>query len=149
MLTINRKTDYAARILLHLAMQPPGTTVTVQEAAQARLVPYPLARRLFSLLANAGFLKTHRGKGGGFSLARSPAEISLLEVVEAVEGPVALNRCTVEPQECPLVSDCPVHEEWVKARDVLRDYLGRVSFQQLAERAIQPRNHPDPRGGAQ
>lgn len=135
MLTINQKADYAARILLHLAMQPPGTTITAREAAQARLIPYALARRLFSLLANAGFLKAHRGKGGGFSLARPPAEINLLEVVEAVEGPIALNRCVVEPEDCPFSPDCPVHEAWVKARDVLRGYLSQVTFQQLAERA--------------
>lgn len=137
MLTLNQKTDYAARILLHLAMQPPGATITAREAAQARLIPYALARQLFSRLAEAGFLKAHRGKGGGFSLARPPAEITLLEVVEAIEGPIALNRCVVEPQECPLVSQCPVHEEWMRARDVLRGFLGQVNFQQLAERAAQ------------
>lgn len=136
MLTINQKSDYAARILLHLATQPPGATITVREAAHARLVPYALARRLFSLMAHAGFLKTHRGKGGGFSLARSPAEISLLEVVEAVEGPIALNRCIVEPQRCPIVPECPVHEEWARARHMLREHLGQVNFQQLAERAV-------------
>lgn len=136
MLTINQKTDYAARLLLYLAMQPPGATITAREAAQARLIPYSLARRLFSRLASAGFLKAHRGKSGGFSLARPSAEITLLEVVEAIEGPIALNRCTVEPQECPLVSQCPVHEEWVRAQAALRDYLSQVNFQQLAERAL-------------
>lgn len=135
MLAINQKADYAARILLRLAMQPPGATTTAREAAQACLIPYALARRLFSLLANAGFLKAHRGKKGGFSLARPPSEISLLEVVEAIEGPLALNRCVIKPEQCPLVPNCPVHEEWVRAQDLLRGYLSQVNFQQLAERA--------------
>lgn len=134
MLTISRKADYAARIILHLAMQPFGATITAREVAAERLIPPSLARRLFSLLARAGLLKSCQGKGGGFSLARPPAEISLLDVVEAIEGPVVLNRCTIEPEECPLMPHCPVHEQWVAARHVLREYLGQVHFQQLAQR---------------
>lgn len=134
MLTISRKVDYAARIVLHLAMQPAGAMITAREAAQERLIPPALARRLFSVLAHAGFLKGRQGKGGGFSLARPPAEISLLEVIEAVDGPVVLNRCAVEPQECPLMLRCPVHEQWVASRRAIRKYLGRIDFQQLARR---------------
>ncbi len=137
MLTVSQKADYAARIILHLAMQPPGAKRTAREAAQERLIPPALARRVFSVLVEAGFLKSQRGKNGGFSLARSPSEISLLEVIEAIEGPIALNRCTVEPQQCPLVPHCPVHEQWVAARDVLRKYLGQINFQRLAERGVE------------
>lgn len=142
MLTISRKADYAARIVLYLAMQPPGATITAREAAQERLIPPALARRLFSVLAQAGFLKGRQGKGGGFSLARPPAEINLREVVEAVDGPIVLNRCAVEPQECPLMLRCPVHEQWVGSRQLLREYLSRIDFRQLAQRG-EELNPPD------
>lgn len=134
MLTIRRDSDYAARILLHLAMQPPGTCITAREVARQRLIPSGLARSLLTRLAGAGLLVSRRGKGGGFYLARTPGEISLLEVVEAVEGPIALNQCTIEPQECPLMPQCPVHEAWVDARDKLRAHLADMTFEKLAQR---------------
>ncbi len=137
MLTIRRDSDYAARILLHLAMQPPETCITAREVAKQKLIPQGLARSLLTRLAGAGLLVSRRGKGGGFSLARPPAEISLLEVVEAIEGPIALNTCTVEPQECPLMPQCPVHEAWVDARQRLREHLGRITFAALARRGAE------------
>lgn len=134
MLTVRRQCDYAARILLYLAMQPPGTHLTAREIARLRLMPPALTRRVVAQLVAAGFLRSRRGKGGGFALARSPAEISLLEVVEAIDGPVALNRCTLEPQECPLLPQCSVHEAWMDARRLLRDYLNLLTFRELARR---------------
>lgn len=134
MLTVPRQCDYAARIILYLAMQPPETRITAREVARLRLIPPALARRIVTRLVKAGFLRGQKGKGGGFSLARAPAEISLLEVVEAMDGVIALNLCVLEPQECSLVSQCPVHEVWVEARQILRNYLGQITFQELAER---------------
>ncbi len=134
MLAIHRQCDYAARILLYLAMQPPGTYLTAREIARLRLIPPALARRVVARLVAAGFLRSRRGKGGGFALACSPAEISLLEVVEALDGPIALNRCTLDPQECPLMPQCSVYEAWVDARRLLRDYLNLLTFRELARR---------------
>lgn len=137
MLNIRRDTDYAIRILLHLSLQPPGTCITAQSVARERLIPAGLARTLITRLTRAGFLTSRRGRGGGFYLARAPEEIRLLEVVEAMEGPLALNRCTVEPQECPLMPRCPVHEAWVEARQRLRAYLGDITLRDLARRAAE------------
>ncbi len=137
MLTIRRDSDYAARILLYLAMHPPETCITAREVARQKLIPPGLARSLLTRLAGAGLLVSRRGKGGGFYLGRSPAEISLLEVVEAIEGPVVLNICTEEPLECPLMPQCPVHEAWVDARQRLREHLGRITFELLARRGAE------------
>ena len=152
MLTVRRQCDYAARILLHLAMQPPGTHLMAREIARLRLMPPALTRRVVAQLVAAGFLQSRRGKGGGFALARSPAEISLLEVVEAMDGPIALNRCTLDPQECPLMPQCSVHEAWVDARRLLRDYLNLLTFRELARRgqtllASSPGSPPTPGSG--
>jgi Rrf2 family protein len=132
MLTISRETDYAARIILHLALQSPTQRVTAQEIAHHRLIPPSLVRRLVTRLATAGLLATTRGIEGGIALARPAAQISLLDVVEAIEGPLVLNTCTEEPQFCPLMATCTVHEAWVRARRMLEAELRAVTFDQLA-----------------
>jgi Rrf2 family protein len=132
MITISRETDYAARVLLHLALQDPGARSTAQEIAHQRLIPRALVRRVVTRLAAAGLVVTARGNEGGISLARPAGEISLLEVVEAMEGPMALNQCVVEPGICPLVPACNVHVAWVHARDVIRTHLQCITFDQLA-----------------
>ncbi len=134
MLTISRETDYAARVILHLALQGSDSRVTAQQIAGQRLIPRALVRRVVTRLGAAGLINTVRGADGGITLARSPDQISLLEVVEAFEGPVALNVCTVEPDICPLMPACTVHEAWVEARDILRAALGRITFADLARK---------------
>ncbi len=134
MITINRETDYAARVLLHLALQEPGQRVTAQQIAERRLIPRALVRRVVSRLSAAGLVITMRGSEGGISLARPASQISLLDVVEAFEGPLALNACTVEPDVCPLIPVCTVHEAWVHARQLLRDTLAQITFDKLANR---------------
>jgi Rrf2 family protein len=134
MLTISRETDYAARVILHLALQPPGHRATAGQIAGLRLIPRALVRRVVTRLAAAGLITTARGNDGGISLARPAGEITLLEVVEALEGPLALNACTVEPDLCPLMPACTVHQAWVHARDVLRQELSGVTFAALAEK---------------
>lgn len=132
MITISRETDYAARVLLHLALQPPDARTTAQQIAQERLIPRALARRVVTRLAAANLILTSRGSEGGISLARPASEISLLEVVEAMEGPLALNRCAVEPGACPLEPTCTVHVAWMRARAVIRTHLQAITFDQLA-----------------
>jgi Rrf2 family protein len=83
-------------------------------------------------LAAANLVVTTRGSEGGLSLARPASEISLLQVVEAMEGPLALNQCVVEPGICPLVPACTVHVAWEHARDVIRTHLHGITFDQLA-----------------
>jgi Rrf2 family protein len=132
MLTISRETDYAARVILHLTLQGPDSRVTAQQIAGQRLIPRALVRRVVTRLAAAGLISTTRGADGGITLARPAGEITLLEVVEAFEGPLALNICTVEPEACPLMPACTVHDAWVHARQVLRHHLREITFDKLA-----------------
>lgn len=148
--TITRKTDYASRIVLELAMAPLGEWLTTQEIANHRLVPHPLTRQIVSQLVKSGLVKSRLGSEGGVSLARPAAEISLLDVVEAVEGPIALNPCVLDPQECPLVEECPIHDAWVRAQADLVAHLRQETFDVLAQRALAARAekaaHPDGNG---
>ncbi len=131
MITISRETDYAARVILHLALQGPGSRATAQQIAGQRLIPRALVRRVVTRLRAAGLVATVRGSDGGITLARPPDQISLLQVVEAFDGPVALNICTVEPEACPLMPACTVHDAWTHARAILRQHLNQTTFDKL------------------
>ena len=134
MIAISRQTDYACRVILHLALLPQGSRITAKEISKKRIIPRFLIRRIVTRLAKAHLLTTTRGKGGGLALAKPANHTSLLDVVEAMEGPLALNACTLDPKSCPLMKACPVHEEWVRARDLLSAELSQATFDKLAQR---------------
>ncbi len=138
MLTISRQTDYACRILLHLASQPEGERVTAAGIAGRRLIPPALIRRIVTELNVAGLIKTSRGSAGGITLGRPASQISLLDVVQAMEGAIALNPCTIaphdDPDRCPFIPVCPVHETWAAARQSLIHDLSQATFDKLAAR---------------
>lgn len=127
---ILRHTDYAVRIVLHVAALDP-TRATVTEIAGRRLMPAPFVRRVVARLAAAGILRTFRGSGGGVAIARPPAAVSLLDVVRAMEGGIVLNRCVSEPEACPLSGDCPVHRAWRDAARSAEESLEKVTFADL------------------
>lgn len=137
MITISRETDYACRVILHLALQPSGIRTTTQQIAGQRLIPRSLVRRVVTRLSAAGFIITARGSEGGIVLARPAADINLLDVVEAMEGPLALNACTVDSDTCPLMPACTIHDTWTHARRILRDTLGGITFAALVQKGDQ------------
>lgn len=137
MLTISRETDYACRVILHLAMLPTNSRATAQEIAKRRIIPRTLVRRVITRLAKANLIKTTRGNGGGFSLARAPADISLRDVVEAMEGSLALNACLLDDYHCPLMRLCSVHETWEGVQKMLNAELAQATFDKLAKRGAE------------
>jgi Rrf2 family protein len=132
-LGIGRHTDYAARIVLHLACLPEGTQVTADEISRTRLLPPSFIRRIVGRLAAAGILRTTRGAGGGVTLARPPGEISLFDVVAAMEGGVTINACVDTPRACPLAEACPVQRAWTGVTRSLEAELAAVRFDRLAD----------------
>ena len=133
MIGIGRHTDYAARIVLHLATLERGARITSAEIAARRLLPPAFVRRIVGKLADAGILRTTRGAGGGVTLARPAGEITLLDVVKAMEGGLVLNACVDTPTACPLTAVCPVNGAWCDATDTLAASLSRVRFDTLAD----------------
>ena len=135
MLGIRRETDYAVRTVLHLASVRDGANVQVRDVAEQRLLPLSFVRRIVARLSAAGILHTTRGTGGGIRLARPAAEISMLDVVRAMEGDVALNPCVVAPHSCPLAAGCPAQRAWADATAALQAHLASVRFDALARGA--------------
>jgi len=132
MLGISRETDYATRVVLHLACLDPGARVSIAEISRLRLLPVPFVRRMVGRLVKVGVLRSSRGSGGGVSLARPAADISLLDVVEATEGAIALNICVASRKACVLAEACPGHDAWSAATRVLVQHLASVRFDALA-----------------
>lgn len=132
MIGISRQTDYAARLVLHLAALEPETQVSIAEISKLRLLPVAFVRRLVGSLVKAGILLSARGSGGGIRLGRPASEISLLDVVSAVEGGIVLNQCLDGKHICPLSHGCPVQVAWSAATKVLEQHLATVRFDALA-----------------
>ena len=128
---ISRRTDYGVRVILDLASLNDGERTSTQEIAERQNIPAPFLAKIISQLSLSGLVTTYRGAGGGVSLSRAPDEINLLEVIEALDGPVRLNRCAIEPSMCPRDEFCPVHDIWAQAQADLTSVLSATTFEAL------------------
>lgn len=128
---ISRRTDYGVRVIIDLAALSGDGRAPTSEIADRQNIPAPFLAKIISQLSLSGLVYTYRGSGGGVSLARPASEISLLEVIEALDGPVRLNRCTIEPDACPQNGHCPVHHIWLQAQADLTDLLSNTTIGDL------------------
>jgi Rrf2 family protein len=129
---VSRRTDYAIRILLDLARSG-GAPVSVRTIAERQDVPYAFARGIGRDLVAAGMVESTRGATGGFVLSRDPEGLSVLEVVEAMQGPVSCAVCTSDPGWCQRMGGCTVHRVWSEADELVREHLGKKSLAGLIE----------------
>jgi Rrf2 family protein len=120
--------------MVYLAGQPTDRVVLVGEVARAMDVPPQFLAKIFQQFGKLGLVRSFRGSGGGFQLARPPGEITLLEVVEAVEGPIVPNRCVLSGGVCSRDKGCTVHPVWKKVQKSVVDILGGVTLQELSGR---------------
>ena len=129
---ITRQAEYAVRTVLYLAKQEPGACVSTARIAKEQEIPTPFLAKIILQLTAIGLLHTTRGAKGGVTLARPPDEISMLEVIEAVDGVIELNGCVVHAGRCQRSRDCPVHRTWCDAQADLVKRLSHARFGQLA-----------------
>ena len=106
--------------------------MTVEEISKAKSIPLSFLAKLFQTLAKKGFVRSFRGPEGGFALTKPPRDINLMEVIEAVEGPIFLNDCLIEKGYCPQDEVCPVHDVWQGTQRKFLDDLKGYNFEQLA-----------------
>jgi Rrf2 family protein len=131
---ITRQADYAVRAVLYLARLGDGERAATSTVAEEQRIPPSFLAKIISQLSIAGLLHTSRGARGGVTLARPPKEISLLDVVEAIDGPIMLNECVGDESECTFDEDCPLRPVWREAQEVLVKRLKSTNFQQFLER---------------
>ncbi len=130
---ITRQADYAVRAVLYLARLGTEGRASTAQIAREQQIPTTFLAKIVSQLAGVGVVRATRGARGGVTLARSPETISLLEIVETIDGPMALNECVIEPQRCPMSSDCPVRDVWCDAQSLLVKKLAQTDFRQLIQ----------------
>jgi Rrf2 family protein len=128
-LRITKADDYAIRAMIHLACLPEGRVALRQEIADAESIPASFMAKILRRLVRASLLSSARGVNGGFALQRTPAEISLLDIVEAIDGPLGMTDCTHEG--CRFSCSCPALPVWVKVQDSVREILGAASLEAL------------------
>jgi Rrf2 family protein len=125
---ITRQADYAVRAVLYLAQLGGDKRASTSQIAQEQQIPPSFLAKIVSQLSIAGLLQTSRGARGGVSLARSPEQISLLEVVEAIDGPILLNECVGDNGACSFGDDCPMKPIWCDTQAELVQRLRNTSF---------------------
>lgn len=129
MLELSRKSDYALRAVIYLARENAGRYGRVSEIAKAKDIPQAFLAQILPLLATRGVVKSQQGAHGGYALAREPASISFLEVIECVEGPLRLNKCVDgHHDDCSILDTCEMLNVWSQAQSRMVDFLGGVTM---------------------
>ncbi|HEX2980850.1 MAG TPA: Rrf2 family transcriptional regulator [Anaerolineaceae bacterium] len=130
---ITHQADYALRAILYLARLGPSQRVPTSQIAEEAQIPPSFLTKIVSQLSIAGLIHTSRGARGGVWLARSPEEISLLDVLEAIDGSVMLNHCVEDPGSCTMSESCLLHFFWQDTCNTLVNRLRGTNFAQLAK----------------
>ena len=135
---IRSDTDYAVRALVHLAQHQDEGPVAAKTLASSEDIPEDFAYKLLRNLAKAGLVESHMGVLGGFSLARDPGTISLLDVVEAIQGPVEVRKCILgKGDACPRHWWCPVSAKLESLQNTIAEFLGNMTLAEILE-AVNP-----------
>lgn len=131
---LNQATDYAFRAVHHLSRLPRGKVVEARLIAEEEHIPIRFLLKILRSLARAGIVESYRGVSGGYALAKSPGEITMKDVVEAVEGPVRINRCLIDPEECNKrqTSSCAMHRALFSIQQAFEGELEKYDFETLS-----------------
>lgn len=132
MIAITRAAEYSLRATAALVQfRENEKTATVAEIAVSEAIPESFLRKLLKPLIRADIVRSERGYSGGITLAKPPSQISVLDVIEAVDGKLALNDCVLNPTECGLISRCAIHGLWVETTQILQDHLRNYTLEDV------------------
>jgi Rrf2 family iron-sulfur cluster assembly transcriptional regulator len=133
---IARSGEYGLRGVLFLARRPSEGFILVSQISKYQHIPGPFLAKIFKRLSKAGLLRSSRGSKGGFSLGKPTGSITMREVIEAIDGPIALNRCLRREGECDEEELCPIYEVWSKAQQQLLEILDSTTVEDLARQMV-------------
>lgn len=136
---LTRAADYALRAMIHLAGVPTGRRVSSSELASSADVSETFLSKVLQKLVARGLVTSYRGQGGGFQLSLTPAEISMLEIVEAIEGPIVLNCCTSAADHCDRQGWCAAHRVWAEAQAKMKEVLGAAKLDRMSKESLETR----------
>jgi Rrf2 family iron-sulfur cluster assembly transcriptional regulator len=130
-LRLTSAADYAIRAMIHLSCLPEGSVALRSEIADAQNIPTSFMAKILRSLVRARLLRSSRGVHGGFALARAASQINMLEIVEAIEGPLSLTDCSPAADSCAWSLDCPASSVWVKIQEDMRGTLRNATLEDL------------------
>lgn len=139
---LTRAADYAVRVMVHLAGLPEEERALLPDLALATKAPGSFLSKVLQALTRAEMISSRRGKTGGFVILQRGRDASMRQVIEAIDGPVALNVCLNGGKDCERKSWCPAHPVWARAQRAMMDVLMNVSVSELAARASSNTNFP-------
>jgi len=132
---ITNQADYALRAMLYIARLGPGQYAPSNVIADKMDMSRMFLSRINAQLSNAGLINTRRGASGGIMLAKDPAEISVYDVVSAIDGPLNMIRCTKDPGCCSLGNTCPLHDFWCDTENMIIKKLRGTTIADLVEKS--------------
>lgn len=131
MIRMTKQSDYGIVLMTQIAGQAAGLHAATEIAEEAQL-PQPTVSKILKILARAGLLDSHRGMKGGYSLARAAEEITVAEIITALEGPIAITECINDsPGECSQEPFCPVRGNWQRINDAIRHALEGITLAEM------------------
>jgi Rrf2 family protein len=131
MMQVSRKVDYALRAIIYLSMQRDGRPVPVKEIATHRRIPQKFLEKIIADLIRANLVRSHRGAYGGYTLAKTPDDVSFRDVIEAVEGPISLNVCVTGAPDCSVLSSCNMQRIWQEGQRRMLEYFSDTTLADL------------------
>lgn len=136
MLRLTKKADYGLIAMTHLAVAPEGQAVSAKEIADSYHIPLPLLAKILQKLARRSLLYSVHGTNGGYRLARNPGEISALEIIRAIDGPVALTSCTGAHGGCGQSAKCTVREPLQVVHEGIMNLLAGITVSDLSKKDV-------------
>jgi FeS assembly SUF system regulator len=131
LIRLSRITDYGIVLMAHLAEQPQDAPRNAREVAAETRLPLPVVSKVLKSLARAGLLVSQRGAKGGYALARPAGQITVPQMIAALEGPFGLTECSLHPGACPQERGCHVREPWQRISRAVQTTLGRITLADL------------------
>ena len=134
MIKLSKLADYGIVVMTHLARAGGRTQASTQAIAQATQIPSPMAGKVLKVLARGGLLRSQRGVRGGYELARPAASITVADIIEVLDGPIALTECVDEGGgDCDLEALCPARVNWQRINAAIRDALAGVTLAEMTD----------------
>src|ERR1022692_793274 len=137
MLKLTKKADYGLIALRHLAVARPRASASAKDIADSYGIPLPLLSKVLQKLARGGLLISEQGTNGGYRLAREAQNISALEAIRVIDGPIILTKCFTEHAGCDQTALCPVREPLRKVHEGILSLLANISLSALASEEMQ------------
>ncbi len=128
---LTKRAEYALRAMLELAFQPEEKYILSKEISEKQSIPLKFLAHIFLDLSRGGLIQTNRGIGGGIKITKPPSQINLKEIIELIEGPIALNDCLTTPSQCQRDKFCSLYDVWAEAQKKFLEVLEQTTLEDL------------------